>query len=89
MRSYSRDPNNRVALVRDKLCINGELYIPPNSSETNVQSWDMQRARDSYLGNRRRARGARLAQQPTVESRNRFDPLSFVDISDAGRINSY
>ena len=61
MRSYSRDPNNRVALVRDKLFINGELYNPPNSSGgSDIQSRGTQNDRDysdGGPGNRRRARG--------------------------------
>ena len=95
MRSYSRDPNNCVALVRDKLFINGELYIPPNPvGGSDIQSRDTQNDRDysnGGPGNRRRARGVRLAQQPpSFESRNRFSGLSFADENrDVGRADSY
>ena len=92
MRTYARDPQNRVALVRDKLYINGQLYIPQESSGTSVESRgtqqdtdrDMQQDRDSYRDNRRRARGVRLAQLPPVELRNKYDPLSFVNGDDMG-----
>ena len=95
LRSYSRDPNNLVALVRDKLFINGELYIPLKSSGgSDIQSRGTQNDRDysdGSPGNRRRARGVRLAQQPpSFESRNRLSGLSFVDENRAiGRADSY
>ena len=82
MRQYSRDPANRVALVRDKLYINGRLYGPLDSDEPNPQSRDTQQKRDLSQGNRRRARGVRLAQLPSFESRNRFGALAFTDRSD-------
>ena len=34
MTQYSRGPSNRVALVRDKLYINGRLYVLPDSHAT-------------------------------------------------------
>ena len=76
MRQYSRDPSNRVALVRDKLYINGRLYVLPDSDEPKLPSRDTQQ-RDLSQGNRRRARGVRLAQLPSFESRNKFGPLAF------------
>ena len=86
MRQYSRDPANRVALVRDKLYINGRLYVPPDSDEPNPQNRDTQQKRDLSQGNRRRARGVRLAQLPSFESRNRFGALAFME--DRSDINS-
>ena len=38
MRQYSRDPSNRVALVRDKLYINGRLYVLPDSDATEQEA---------------------------------------------------
>ena len=95
LRSYSRDPNNHVDLVRDKLFINGEFYIPPNSSGgSDIQRRGTQNDRDhsdGCPGNRSRARGVRLAQQPpSFESRNRFSSLSFADENRAiSRADSY
>ena len=86
IRQYSLDPANRVALVRDKLYINGRLYVPPDSDEPNPQSRDTQQKRDLSQGNRRRARGVRLAQLPSFESRSRFGAFAFTE--DRSDINS-
>ena len=87
MRQYSRDPANRVALVRDKLYINNRLYVPPDPSETSTQRRDMVQQRDINQGDRRLARGIRLAQLPFFESRNRFGRLAFVEDNNDSSVN--
>ena len=78
MRSYQRDPKNRVALVRDKLYINGTLY------ESNItNNSDISQSRQQYSAeplkssarNRRFVRGVRLVERHPIETHNPFDAL--------------
>ena len=76
MRSYQRDPKNRIALVRDKLYINGTLY------ESNItNNSDISQSRQQYgaeplkssARNRRFVRGVRLVERHPIETHNPFD----------------
>ncbi|MCW4343356.1 MAG: hypothetical protein N0E48_08350, partial [Candidatus Thiodiazotropha endolucinida] len=70
MRHYLRDRNNRVVLVRDKLYINGELYKREEESQNRKQY-----IAEPIKPSRRTVRGVRLAERPSIETRNRFGPL--------------
>ena len=78
MRSYQRDPKNRVALVRDKLYINGVLYEPPVTNVSDLSQNRQQYSAEplkSSVRNRRVARGFRLVERSSIETRNSFEPL--------------
>ena len=84
MRSYQRDPKNRVALVRDKLYINNKLYQPPATSDSGV--FQNRQQNTAYPGhntqngrNRRFVRGVRLSERPPIETHNPFEPLRIDD----------
>lgn len=81
MRNYQQNPNNRVALVRDKLYINGKLYIPTSDSTISNSVPNSQREmRPDTSSNERRytqsARGVRLNPRPPIETQNTFECLS-------------
>ena len=83
MRKALQDSRNRVALVRDKLFINGEQYIPPSQNCVNPRTMDgeEQSRRGVRLndGGRRYVQGVRAkqqAQQYGAKTFNYFDRLS-------------
>ena len=79
MRRYMQNSNNRVALVRDKLYINGEEYVPPpemsNDYETTRQRASSIEER-STANDRQYTRGVRPTQRYAVETFNKFDILA-------------
>ena len=78
MRSYLRDPKNRVALVRDKLYINGALYEPPGANGTDSSKNRPQYSAEPLkprIHNRRVVRGVRLVERPPIETHNPFETL--------------
>ena len=74
MRSYLKDPRNRVALVRDKLYINGKLYTAPVASESGERTESIDAVK---INQRKYARGVRLVERAPIETRNAFEPLAF------------
>ncbi|MEW8548218.1 MAG: hypothetical protein AB2693_32340, partial [Candidatus Thiodiazotropha sp.] len=79
MRRYMQNSNNRVALVRDRLYINGEEYIPPsemsNSYEPTGQRAPPTGERTSK-NDRQHFRSVRPTQRYAVETSNQFDILA-------------
>lgn len=78
MRQYQQNPQNRVALVRDKLYINGEQYMPPRENERNNELGNEQppqRNESLNRSDRRFVRGVRPNQPYRAETYNRFDVL--------------
>ena len=83
MRKALQNPKNRVFLVRDKLIINGEQYIPPpeNAANSNPVEPDDQSRRGIRLNDRGRryAQGVRSKpqnQQYGVSTFNHFESLA-------------
>ena len=80
MRSYLKDPRNRVALVRDKLYINGKLYTAPVASESGERTESIDAVK---INQRKYARGVRLVERAPIETRNSFEPLAFENENDS------
>lgn len=80
MRSYLKDPRNRVALVRDKLYINGKLYNAPVASESGERTESIDAVK---INQRKYARGVRLVERAPIETRNAFEPLAFENENDS------
>ena len=80
MRSYLKDPRNRVALVRDKLYINGKLYTAPVASESGGRTESIDAVK---INQRKYARGVRLVERVPIETRNAFEPLAFENENDS------
>ena len=80
MRSYLKDPRNRVALVRDKLYINGKLYTAPVASESGERTESIDAVK---INQRKYARGVRLVERAPIETRNAFEPLAFENENDS------
>ena len=80
MRSYLKDPRNRVALVRDKLYINGKLYTAPVASESGERTESIDAVK---INQRKYAKGVRLVERAPIETRNAFEPLAFENENDS------
>ena len=80
MRKYQENPNNRVALVRDRLYINGEQYIPPAATNTgeNQTRKPKKSSEQTTEESRRYIRGARYSQRAEIETNNQFEVLASV-----------
>ncbi|MEW8545900.1 MAG: hypothetical protein AB2693_20450, partial [Candidatus Thiodiazotropha sp.] len=80
MRKYQENPNNRVALVRDRLYINGEQYIPPAVINTDEkQAWQPKQSGERLTEDSRRyIRGTRYSQRAEIETNNQFEVLASV-----------
>ena len=78
MRKYQENPNNRVALVRDRLYINGEQYIPPAATNTgeNQTRKPKKSSEQTTEESRRYIRGARYSQRAEIETNNQFEVSS-------------
>ena len=57
MKRYKQNQDNKVILVRDKLFINGEQYIPPISDDSGSSRTDQKRYKPSYRRERERDYG--------------------------------
>lgn len=80
MRKYQQNPNNRAALVRDKLYINGEEYILPKVTENDKNQINKSErfSERSSEDNRRYMRGTRYSQRSAVDTDNQFEVLVWV-----------
>ncbi|MEW8547166.1 MAG: hypothetical protein AB2693_26950 [Candidatus Thiodiazotropha sp.] len=83
MRSYLKDSRNRVALVRDKLYINGKLYTAPVSNESEFSGERTETFDAVKPSQRKYARGVRLVERAPIETRNTFEPLASENDTDS------